>query len=254
MANNILVSIITPVYNASEFLEETLLSVISQTYGNWEHLLVDDCSTDHSLDILKQYSIIDNRFKIYENSDNRGSGYTRNRAIEMAMGRYIAFLDSDDLWHPEKLSLHIAFMHQNNSVFSHSSYGYIDENSQKIKNTFHVSRLPVTYYDLLKRTEISCLTAMYDAESIGKFYMSDHQRKQDYALWLSILKVGHRSHGLDEELAYYRQHEGSATSNKFDLLGKHVAFLKETQGFNTPTALYYTAYWLVNGIIRYYLK
>jgi teichuronic acid biosynthesis glycosyltransferase TuaG len=217
-------------------------------------LIVDDRSSDSSYELALGLAEKDPRLRVFQLPRNSGSGPARNKAMAEAKGSLIAFLDSDDIWHPEKLNRHVDFMIENKALFSHTSYGYIDKNGQKIKNTFHVSQQPVSYTDLLKRTEISCLTAMYDAEKIGKYFMSEHQRKQDYALWLSILKAGHTSHGLDEELAYYRQHEGSATSNKFDLLGKHVAFLKETQGFNTPTALYYTAYWLINGIVRYYLK
>ena len=144
-------------------------------------------------------------------------------------------------------------MLRRNIGFSHTSYGYLDEKGNVIKSTFHVSKNPVEYKDLLKRTEISCLTAMYDVEIIGKFYMSEHRRKQDYALWLSILKTGAKSFGLDEELAYYRQRNNSATSNKFNLIGKHFSFLRETQEMNTIQAAKYTILWMVNGLVRYYL-
>lgn len=247
------VSIITPVYNASRFLNKTAESVFDQTYTNWEWILVDDCSTDGSWSILKSLEKKDSRIRVFKNEENLKSGKTRNFAIKNAKGRFIAFLDSDDLWHKEKLSIQIPFMLNNQYYFSHTSYGYISENGEKIKSTFHV-RKEVDYYNLLKRTEISCLTAIYDAESIGKFYMSEHARKQDYALWLSILKSGVNSYGIDEELAYYRQVNNSATSKKYKLILKHISFLKDTQGFNSLQALYYTGYWMVNGFIRYFIK
>ncbi len=253
MENKKLVSIITPVFNAGRFLKETASSVFKQTYTNWEWVLVDDCSTDNSWEILTSLQKQDSRIKIFKNKENLKSGKTRNFAIKQANGTFIAFLDSDDLWHPEKLRIQIAFMINSGYNFTHTSYGYVDENGNTIKSTFHVNQ-KVTYYDLLKRTEISCLTAVYNADEIGKFYMSEHARKQDYALWLAILKSGTNSFGIDQELAYYRQVKGSATSKKYKLIFKHITFLKETQNFSTIKALYYTAYWMINGFVRYFLK
>ncbi|MDM1044441.1 glycosyltransferase family 2 protein [Myroides sp. 1354] len=248
-----MVSIITPVYNAERFLRETAESVINQTYQDWEWVLVNDCSTDDSWNIMQELADRDNRIKIFTNSENLKSGKTRNFAIQQAIGRYIAFLDADDKWHVDKLAIQIPFMMQNDYYFSHTSYGYLDELGNKIKSTLHVSK-EVDYQHLLKRTEISCLTAVYDAEKIGKFYMSEHARKQDYALWLSILKSGVKSYGIDKELAYYRQVKNSATSSKHKLILKHIDFLKDTQGFGTIKAMYYTGYWMINGFIRYFIK
>lgn len=249
-----MISIITPLYNAEQFIAKTYESVMNQTYVNWEWIIIDDRSTDDSLKLIRQLAKDDLRVQISQNEKNLGSGKTRNLAIRMAKGNIIAFLDSDDTWHPEKLERHVKFMLDQNIAFSHTSYGYLDEKGNKLKSTFHVSPRPVSYHDLLKRTEISCLTAMYNADMIGKFYMSEHMRKQDYALWLSILKAGYKSYGLDEELAYYRQRAGSATSAKSKLIKKHFIFLKETQNMNALQALYYTLHWLANGFIRYYMK
>lgn len=247
------VSIITPVYNAARFLRATAKSVFGQSYADWEWLLIDDCSSDNSWTVMQELAETDKRVRIYQNATNLRAGKTRNRAIELSEGRFIAFLDSDDLWHVDKLKLQISFMLDNNYLFSHTSYGYLDEQGNKIKSTLHVSK-EVDYEHLLKYTEISCLTAIYDAQNIGKWYMSEHARKQDYALWLSILKSGVKSYGLDQELAYYRQVKGSATSKKYKLIWKHVTFLKQTQGFSTLKSIYYTSYWMVNGFIRYFIK
>lgn len=247
------VSIITPVYNADKFLVLTYESVASQTFKNWEWILIDDCSSDKSWESMLELQKKDSRVKVFQNESNQGSGKTRNKAIEIAEGRFIAFLDSDDIWHKDKLAIQIDFMLSNNIAFSHTSYGYLDEAGNKIKETFRV-RSKVGYKDLLKRTEISCLTAVYDSKLIGKYYMSEHRRKQDYALWLSILKDGHDSYGIDRELAFYRQVKNSATSKKYTLVFKHITFLEQTQGFSKLKAMYYTFFWLKNGIFRYFLK
>lgn len=249
-----LVSIITPVFNTVNYLMETIESVKKQTFTDWEMILVDDCSNDGSWELLQEIIINDNRFSIQRNSENIGAGISRNRAIESASGKYIAFLDSDDIWHPDKLKIQIGLMEENNWKFSHTSYGYISKDGDKIKSTFHVSNKPVTYCDLLKKTEISCLTAVYNQKLIGKYFMSEHRKKQDYALWLAILKDGVNSQPIDIELAYYRQTPGSSTSNKWKLVYNHISFLKETQKMNFFQALYYTSYWMFNGFIRYYVK
>lgn len=254
MSNNLpLVSIITPVYNSQEFIDETLDSVLAQTYTNWEMLLIDDCSSDRSVQIVQHRREQDPRFKLIQLAENSGSGVARNEGIKQASGKYIAFLDSDDIWVPEKLSLHVRFMEEHDSVFSHTSYGYLNEAGETINNTYHVSRNPVGYRDLLKRTEISCLTAMYNQEALGKKYMPDVRRKQDYGLWLSILRGGEVSLPLDKELAFYRQRKGSATSKKHLLILQHIAFLRKYESLSLLSATYYTMHWLVRGVFKYYL-
>ena len=249
-----LVTIVTPIYNSINYIEESIQSVVNQTYENWEMILVDDCSSDGSLELINKIAKTEKRLKIIQNGENQGSGISRNKAIKLAKGKYIAFLDSDDLWHKDKLKIQIDLMEKNNWSFSHTSYGYISEEGKKIKSTFHVSDYPVKYSNLLKRTEISCLTAVYNQKILGKCYMSEHRRKQDYSLWLSILKSGVSSQPIDLELAYYRQRPNSATSKKSSLIFNHVIFLMETQSMNFFQALYYTFYWMINGFIRYFVK
>ena len=131
--NSNLVSIITPLYNAEKFITETFASVVNQTYNNWEWVIIDDRSTDNSLSVLKELAKNEPRVKISQNEENSGSGKTRNRAINQAAGSIIAFLDSDDTWHPQKLERHVKFMLDNNAAFSHTSYGYLDEDGNKIR-------------------------------------------------------------------------------------------------------------------------
>lgn len=248
------VSIITPVYNSEKFLAEAIESVINQTYQNWEMILVDDKSTDNSINTIKFYAEKDERVLPIFLNENVGAGPARNKAIEASTGQIIAFLDSDDIWLKEKLEKHVAFMRERNAAFSHTSYGFINEEGKVINKTFHVSDRPIKYKDLLKRTEISCLTAMYDVKKIGKMYMPDLRVKQDYALWLSILKKGFVSIPMDEELAFYRQRKNSNTNKKHKLVFKHIKFLYHTQNLGTVKTMYYTFWWAYNGIIKYYIS
>jgi teichuronic acid biosynthesis glycosyltransferase TuaG len=248
-----LISIVTPVYNSAKYLNETIQSVINQTYKNWELLIVDDCSTDNSARIIKEIAAFDPRIRFMQLQCNQGSGPSRNLAIKEANGKYIAFLDSDDFWVAEKLEIQVNFLETNKIAFSHASYGYWDEEGIEIRKPFIVSRNAVDYQKLLKRTEISCLTAIYNQELIGKMYMPNYRRKQDYALWLSILKKGFNSVPQQKVLAYYRQRKGSVTNKKYKLIIKHYFFLRQNEKLSRFNSLKYTAYWIWNGLIKYYL-
>lgn len=249
-----LVSIITPLYNAEKYVEETIRSVLNQDYQNWEMILVDDCSLDKSVSIVQEIQKQDSRIKLLKNKSNMGPAPSRNLAIDKAKGDIIAFLDSDDIWHPKKLSKHVRFMEENSSAFSHTSYGFIDEKGRSINSTYHVSDKPVGYENLLKRTEISCLTAMFDVHKVGKMHMPVLSRAEDYALWLDILKLGFLSDPLDEELAYYRQHSASATSSKWKHVLGHWRFLRNREALSILTSSYYTLHWAIGGIVKYYVK
>ena len=249
-----LISIITPCYNNARFLPFCVQSVLGQLHTNWEMLIVDDCSTDNSFEIAQRFASQDARIKVFKLQINSGSGVARNKAILESKGDLIAFLDSDDIWHPEKLSMQLKYMKQYSAAFSHTSYGYLYEDGRVMKKRFIVSDKCVDYKSLLKRTEISCLTAMYDVRIVGKVYMPDLRRKQDFALWLEILARGYDSLPVKNVLAWYRQVNGSATSSKYKLVLKHYTFLRRTQNLSIMKSIHYTCYWLVNGVVRYYLK
>ena len=251
---NLKVSIITPMHNSEMFIEETISSVQNQEYKNWEMLIVDDCSSDKSIEIVEQIQSHDDRIKLFKNDVNLGAGLSRNIAIEKSSGDIIAFLDSDDIWFSNKLSLHLNYMNKKSSAFSHSSYGFIDENGKVIKSTYNVGNKSITYYDLLKKTDISCLTAMYDVRKVGKMYMPSLRVGQDYALWLDILKKGFKSDAFDVELAYYRQRNNSTTSNKFKLIKHHWYFLYHREKLSFFDSLYYTMNWAIRGFFKYYIK
>ena len=248
------VSIITPTYNSIKYINELKESILSQVFTDWEWIIVDDLSTDGTIDYLKKLQETDSRIKCFFQDKNLGAGPSRNLAIENATGEYIAFLDSDDLWKPNKLKHQISFMDENKSVLSHTEYGFIDGDSKPIRKTFVISENPIGYKDLLKNTEIGCLTAVYSQKKLGKRFMSDLRRKQDYALWLSILKEGYLSHPIKESLALYRVHSDSATSKKSKLIIKHWIFLHKHEKLNWFQAFYYTCCWGYNGVIKHYLK
>ena len=210
---NSLVSIITPSYNSAKFIKECVESVISQTYTNWEMIIVDDSSNDNSKQKIAILSENDSRVKTIFLDDNIGAAGARNVAIQKAKGKYIAFLDSDDLWAPHKLEKQIYFMSKNNIGFSFTAYQVISEDSLDYK---HIISAPkkMTYHSYLKNTIIGCLTVVVNREEIGDFQMPDIRSSHDMALWLLIMRRGFPAYGLDDNLAQYRIVRNSNTSSK----------------------------------------
>jgi teichuronic acid biosynthesis glycosyltransferase TuaG len=209
-----MVSIITPCHNGSKFIEQCIKSVLKQTFEDWEHLIVDDCSTDDSVNLI--YSLAGNnpKYKVIALKEKTGAAEARNIALRMAKGRYIAFLDIDDCWLPEKLEHELSFMISNNYSFVFTSYGLMSENGEYLNKTIHAPR-QIGYYQYLRNTIIGCLTVMIDKQIVGPFEMTNIKSSHDMALWLQILKRGFKAYGLDEELAYYRIVSSSNTANKF---------------------------------------
>jgi teichuronic acid biosynthesis glycosyltransferase TuaG len=209
-------SIITPVYNAEDFLEETLNSILNQTYQNWESILINDNSNDGSLEIAERFVRLDPRFKIINKTVSEGAARARNAGIEQAKGRFIAFLDSDDVWLPEKLAEQIAFMKEKDIAFSYSSYQFLTEQGQIASSV--IAPASITYNQLLKGNVIACLTAIYDTDKLGKVLMPDILKRQDFGLWLKITKLGVTGYGLKKPLARYRLRTGSISHAKFNTM------------------------------------
>lgn len=207
-----LVSIIIPVYNAEKFIDKTIKSVINQTHFNWELILIDDGSTDRSFELISRYKE-EKRINIIKNDRNLGVIKTRNKGIKIAKGKFIAFLDADDLWKPEKLKMQIEFMEINNLSISFTEYEKINENGilrGKLK-------LPnkIDYNLLLKSNFMGCLTVIYDQEILGKKFFREIDKSEDYVLWLEIIKEVKEIKCLNYNLASYRVMEKSRSSNKF---------------------------------------
>ncbi len=210
-----MVSIITPCYNAEEYLSQTIESVLSQTCQDWEMLIVDDCSTDGSADIILEYTRKDERIRYLKTENSSGSPTKpRNVGIENARGRYIAFLDSDDLWLPDKLERQLdIFAINEDAVLVYSYYEKISETG--VRSGKVVTSPPrITYNNLLYGNVIACLTGMYDTEKVGKVYMRQIGH-EDYAMWLEILKKGFVGVNTCDVQALYRVREGSVSADKF---------------------------------------
>lgn len=209
-------SIITPIYNAEDYLEETLNSILDQSHQNWESILINDNSSDASLEIAESFARLDTRFKIINNMVSGGAARARNLGIKKAKGRFIAFLDSDDIWDPTKLEKQIDFMKKNDISFSFSNYQIISEKGE-VSSEVKVP-LSVTYDSLLKGNVVACLTAIYDSRVLGKVFMPDIRKRQDFGLWLAITKRGVTGYSLQESLAKYRLRSGSISHAKFNTM------------------------------------
>lgn len=233
-----LVSVIMPTFNASRYLADSIESILSQTYTNLELLITDDCSTDDTRNILKEFSERDKRVKVKYLKENSGPGIARNRSIERAKGRYIAFCDCDDRWMPDKLERQIAHMRKHDCALCSSSYLICDEND-KITGV-NISPSHVTLGMLKRDNKIGCLTAIYDIKRLGhKFYMPAIRKRQDWALFLNILKECQICFCITEPLAYYRQRVNSVSSNKFSLVKYNVNVYETVFGYTRLRAYLY---------------
>ena len=231
-----LVSIITPTYNCGRFIAETIESVLAQTYANWEMLIVDDCSTDDTKEIVGRYD--DARIHYHCLEHNLGAAVARNTALKMAKGRWIAFLDSDDLWEPEKLERQIAFMTQNGYAFSYHNYTEIDEDSNPL-GVFVSGKKRVLKWEMYACCWPGCLSVMYDANVIGLIQIENIKKNNDTALWLKAIKKA-PCYLLDEDLAMYRRRRGSITPVTFrKKIWAHYPLFRIAERMNPITATFW---------------
>ncbi|MCV9932308.1 glycosyltransferase family 2 protein [Flavobacterium sp. LS1R47] len=226
-----LVSILIPTYNCEKFIDKTIQSVQNQSYPNWEIILVDDASTDNTVAIIKEFAQADNRIKIIELENNSGNGFARNIALNKANGRYIAFLDADDLWFPLKLEKQIKFLKDKNLPFTFSFYEWIDEEGNVLNKKIEAP-LNLTYQQLFFCNYVGNLTAIYDVEFFGKITIEATQKRQDWRLWLTILKQIKEAEPVPEFLAYYRIRKDSISSSKFKLIKHNFGVYRRFHGFN----------------------
>ncbi len=249
---NELVSIIMPSYNTAKFISETIYSVLTQTYTNWELIIVDDCSTDNTDEVAKPF-LSDERIKYIKNEKNSGAAISRNRALCEAKGKWIAFLDSDDLWLPEKLEKQIEFMEKNDYRFSYTNYIEIDEES-KTNGKRVTGPKKITKYGMYNYCWMGCLTVMYDAETIGLIQIADIKKNNDYAMWLKVCKKAD-CYLLDEVLAKYRKRSGSISNHGYTKLIKwHYKLYREAEKKSSLVSAVLTLrnlFWGVWKKIRY---
>ena len=233
-----MVSVITPSYNSEKYIAETITSVLNQTYENWEMLIVDDASSDNTCAIIEDFIKADSRIKLFKQTKNQGAGVARNIAIEKANGNYIAFLDADDLWKPQKLETQIAFMEKHQIAMSFSSYEMIDERSKLLHKK--VNALPnLNYQKLLKSNYVGNLTGMYSVQKLGKIYMPNIRKRQDWALWLKTIEKGGDAMGIPESLALYRVHKTGLSGNKLNLIKHNFNFYRKALNFGLFKAVWY---------------
>ncbi|MGY6558051.1 MAG: glycosyltransferase family 2 protein [Nitritalea sp.] len=238
MSKPALVSIITPCYQAARFLPGLLASVRAQAYPHWELLLIDDGSTDGTSAAIAAAAAADKRVHALFLSENQGAAAARNAGIRAAQGRFIAFLDVDDRWMPEKLKRQLAFMQRENIAFSYTYYTVVEENGRAAGV---VDQLPdkLSYTQLLTRNFVGCLTAMYDTELLGKVLMPALRKRQDYGLWLHLLKKTPYAYLLPEVLATYTRRNSSLSSNKLGLIRYNWQLFRQVERLPLLSACYY---------------
>lgn len=249
--NNKLVSIITPCYNGERHIGETIDSVLSQTYPNFEMIIVDDGSKDNSAKLVQKYQQKDKRIKLIKQT-NAGSAAARNNGIRHANGRYIALLDADDVWLPNFLEQQIHFMKKNHTVCVFSAYDRIDEKSRPIGHTTNAKSF-ITTKDMKVMNQIGCLTGLYDASKYGKKYLKEELNsiRDDYAYWYDIVSLENEAYGNQEVLAKYRVMKSSTTGDKKKLIGKQYKFYRTYLNESPVVALINLFRWGIAGIRKF---
>lgn len=245
-----LVSIIMPSYNCGQYVEESVRSVLAQTYKNWELIFVDDCSSDDTINIIKKIQLSDKRIKLFQNQINSGAAVSRNNALREAKGRWIAFLDSDDLWEPTKLEKQVMFMEENGYAFSYTGYQEIDSNGAlmgvEVSGPKHVTKAGMFAY-----CWPGCLTVMYDATKIGLIQIEDIKKNNDYAMWLKVCKKAD-CYLLPEVLAKYRRGRAGSVSTHgiTTMIGWHYKLWREAEKKNVIASLWLTSVNLGCGLYK----
>ena len=245
-----MVSIICAAYNCAKYLPKTIESVQTQVYQNWELIVVNDCSTDSTLEVAEAYAEKDKRVKVISNPENVGPAKTRNNGIKAAEGKYLAFLDGDDFWEPDFISTSIDFLKSEGQVFCFASYYRVDEVLDPLYEPFIVPE-KVNYESILRTCPISCLTAFIDIEQTGKYYMPDIEKRQDYGLWLNILKDVDFAYGIKKPLATYRIRKGSVSRNKWKAMYYVWKVYRDVEKINLFKSMYLLGVYALNGVKKY---
>lgn len=248
-----LVSIITPLYNCEKYIGKTIESVQNQTYQNWEMLVVDDCSSDKSCEIVESYVGNDCRVKLLHNPQNSGAAVSRNYALREARGKWIAFLDSDDIWVPEKLQKQLLFMNSNDYAFSYTATSEMDESGKSLNKHERGPKI-VTRMMLYTFNYMGTLTVMYNRDKIGLIQIEDLKRRNDYAMWLKVIKKS-QCYFLDEELSVYRVRKSGSLSNgkgrKIQMIKDHYLLFRKGEKMNPLVS---GALTMVNIVFYFYKK
>ena len=247
-----LISIIVPVYNAGIYIEETISMVCAQTYVDWELILIDDCSKDDSRQIIKRCmdSLKDDRIRLIEKERNEGAAIARNTGMDAAEGRYIAFLDADDIWMPDKLEKELAFMKEKQAAFVFTAYEFGDDNAKGTGKIVHVPEM-LTYKQALSRTIIFTTTVLLDRKKTGQeLIRMPEVKSEDTATWWKILKHDFNAYGLDEVLAVYRRPAKSLSSNKLEAVRRIWNLYRREEKLSLPYSCYNMFFWAIRATLR----
>ena len=245
-----LVSVIIPAYNAERFLEETVRSVMNQTVQDWELLILDDCATDGTYALAERLAAEDDRITLLKNEQNMGVARTRNRGFDLCRGKYVALLDSDDVWHPEKLERQLARMEETAADFSYTSYAIVDIEGKKTKADFLVPG-EVTYSDQLTRNAIGCSTVMLKKELLDKYRFATDFYHEDYVLWVQLLRDGCRAAGCTEVLVDWRYVENSRSFNKMKAARNRWRIYRDYLKLPLHERIRFFAVYAVTSVIKY---
>ncbi len=245
------VSIITPAYNCSKTIRFTFNSIFAQSFPDWEWIIIDDCSSDKTLEVLKLIEKSDQRVRVLQTRQNGGAAVARNVGINAATGRYIAFLDSDDTWNSDKLEKQLSFMTKNKCSFSCTNYKVVRDGKKEF--FYRPKKKIVTYKNLLKTCTIGCLTVIYDTKTIGKVLMPiDAPKREDHATWIDITKKGYNCFRVNECLATYNLKDNSVSSNKFHMFKYQYIMYRRHLHFSPVKSFLYTCLVSFNKIFRKY--
>lgn len=242
--DNELVSIIMPTYNCAKFIGETIKSVIAQTYSNFELIIVDDCSKDNTKDVVNSFD--DERIKYYKLEKNSGAAVARTTAMNMAKGKYMAFLDSDDLWMENKLEHQLKFMKDNNYNITCTAYEQVNEDGESLNKVIKTKK-KADYNRILLDCPVGNSTVMYNVEALGKFEVPNIRKRNDDALWLQMLKKEKYIYGMDEVLAKYRIRSNSISSNKLSLIKYHWQLYRDIEHLSVIRSVFHICWW---GVIK----
>lgn len=242
-------SVIMPSYNAARFISASIDSVMAQTWTDWELLIVDDASKDDSGSVIRSYAERDVRIRPFFLQENCGAAAARNVALEHARGRFVAFLDSDDLWVPDKLARQVSFMQQNGHAFTVTAYDTIDERGSSVNRRI-AAPSHLNYREYLRNTIIGCLTVMIDREQTGDFRMPAIKSSHDMALWLEIMRRGFDVYGLNEVLAHYRLVATSNTARKWKAAKDVWRVYREWEKLSVPYAVFNFCGYALHAVLK----
>lgn len=251
--NNEIVSVITPVYNVAKVIERTLNSILSQGYKDLEIVLVDDCSKDNSAEVIARYTEKYPNIVYHRQEKNGGAAVARNTALKLAKGRYVAFLDADDMWCDEKLVKQLAFMKEKDAAICCTAMDCINEEDKPLNSVREVQEI-ITYDFLLKNTMIATSTVLIDRNKTGDFQMPLRRGGQDYATWLMLMRNGTVCWGLNEVLSHYRVMSNSLSSNKWKSVKQVWQIQTQDEGINKLRATINVCFFIVNAFIKHFMK